>query len=532
MLETRLKDTSTARSGASSTANAQSSLIIVKRKDGSEKYFTPTADTNAARAVAISNALAAAVSNDTILVGPGTYGNSNINHFKNGVNWYFYPGAVLVTSSNIAQWTDSGNDPSYMDIDGAGWFRNGGAQGASIFNPQGADSRWVVSGYRAETTSVNESTPCINPSGGYHKFYFSDYVRSLGYDGVWNNGAPLCEVYASLIEGSGNGVECQNGNPLGTQSVVRVVADTIKSGGASNQAAVYAYGLNNKVYVKAREIYAGSNLAIQISSSIDDVFIEADNIFGQIQHEGGSCVIKNALINVSSKNIAGIVVTDSGLTLQNVSVITNSSATNSITATSDRITVLGTLLINRPADADTIFTGGIVQELNSGNSVTAGASPELSRVGGVLFVQTTSVGNVTTGEDDLITYAVVGSTLNNNLDRVDFNACGVIANNTNNKRIKVWIGSHNIFDTGLAGISTSTAVDWELNGSIIRVGQSSQKCSVRFTTNDTAKPGTFDYQTATNNLGVNNVLKITGSGVLSSDVAQEFMTVNWFPGNV
>ena len=64
-----------------------------------------------------------------------------------------------------------------------------------------------------------------------------------------------------------------------------------------------------------------------------------------------------------------------------------------------------------------------------------------SQQGGVLNVNTTAVGNVTTGEDNLITYSLPANTLSVNGMALRIVAWGLTANNANAKTLKVYFGT-------------------------------------------------------------------------------------------
>src|SRR4051812_18762351 len=57
-------------------------------------------------------AVSAAVNGETIIVGTGTYSVS-ANLAKNGVNWYFAPGATISATGNFDLFTDAGGATSY-----------------------------------------------------------------------------------------------------------------------------------------------------------------------------------------------------------------------------------------------------------------------------------------------------------------------------------------------------------------------------------------------------------------------------------
>lgn len=138
-----------------------------------------------------------------------------------------------------------------------------------------------------------------------------------------------------------------------------------------------------------------------------------------------------------------------------------------------------------------------------------------------LNVNTTAVGNVGTGEDNLISYTVPAATLATNGDHLEFEAAGTFAATANDKRIKVKFGAATILDTGVLAITA--AGDWQLRGKIIRTGAATQKCVVAFTSTDAALRVWPDYATAAETLSGTVVLKLTGEATANNDVVQELM---------
>lgn len=170
-------------------------------------------------------------------------------------------------------------------------------------------------------------------------------------------------------------------------------------------------------------------------------------------------------------------------------------------------------------------TGMKLHITSAGAHVVAGTSAVDARVGGTLSTNTTPVGNVGAGEDDLMTYSVTGNTLNTNGQAIQLFAAGTIANNANAKRIRVKFGATTIFDTG--ALPTSAAIDWFIQGQIIRTGAATQKCIVSISTNNATIPSSSDYTTAAETLSGAITLKLTGEAVSDNDIVEELLRVGW-----
>lgn len=157
----------------------------------------------------------------------------------------------------------------------------------------------------------------------------------------------------------------------------------------------------------------------------------------------------------------------------------------------------------------------------SGVNVKGGNGADVAGVGGTLSTDTTQTGNSGTGEDTLQTATVAAATLNANGDTYAFVVAGTIANSINAKRIRVKFGGTTIFDTGAAGIPISAAIDWSIEGEIIRTGAATQKCVARMTTNNATLASYCDYSTAAETLSGAVTFLITGEAVDNNDIVKE-----------
>src|SRR5690606_35997814 len=101
------------------------------------------------------------------------------------------------------------------------------------------------------------------------------------------------------------------------------------------------------------------------------------------------------------------------------------------------------------ATAPDVFVGRSSAGVLSTSAGGAVPTDARAKLGGTLSVNTTNVGNVGSGEDDLMTYSVPANTLNGNGQRITFRATGTLANNADSKRIRVYFGSDTLVDTGI-----------------------------------------------------------------------------------
>lgn len=147
----------------------------------------------------------------------------------------------------------------------------------------------------------------------------------------------------------------------------------------------------------------------------------------------------------------------------------------------------------------------------------------------VLDSQYTTVGNIGTGEDDLMSFAIPASTLLKNGDSIEVQFGMAVANNANQKRIRVYLGGGSaIFDTGATGLAVSTAYSIKFNLLILKDGSSTQKWYFEYFAGSILGVvlGTLSL-TDTNTITV----KATGetNAASNNDVTQTMMITTYYP---
>jgi len=155
----------------------------------------------------------------------------------------------------------------------------------------------------------------------------------------------------------------------------------------------------------------------------------------------------------------------------------------------------------------------------------SGTSTSYARVGGTINVNTTAVGNVGAGEDDLITYTVPANTLSTNGDHIEFKVSGTFAANANTKRIRVKFGATTLLDTTALAFN---GVDWSAEGTIVRTGATTQKAYCAFRAGATLT-STSDDTAPGETLSASSVFKVTGEATSNNDIVETFHTLKWFP---
>ena len=177
-------------------------------------------------------------------------------------------------------------------------------------------------------------------------------------------------------------------------------------------------------------------------------------------------------------------------------------------------------LIDGDFNADTLVVNG---------RLGVGASPSTRYwVGGSLEVNTTDVGNVGTGVDDLMTYSVPAGILSTNGDYLEFSFTFTFATNTNNKTVKVVYGATEIYTSTAQPQNDGTM---EVKGKIIRTGATTQKVIVTAATDGTLFTDLANYTTSAETLSGAVTLKATGEATSSNDIINRILVVKYFPNN-
>jgi hypothetical protein len=166
-------------------------------------------------------------------------------------------------------------------------------------------------------------------------------------------------------------------------------------------------------------------------------------------------------------------------------------------------------------------------EVAGSAAIKAGTSTgQIARVGGVINTNTTTTGNVGTGEDTLFSYSVPANTLSTNNDTLVITSSGTFAASGNNKRIRVKFGATTIYDTG--SLPIVSAGDWNIHIEIIRTGAATQKCMILFNQNAGAS-NELNYATAAETLSGAVTLSVTAEATADNDIVGEMFKVWWEP---
>lgn len=162
-------------------------------------------------------------------------------------------------------------------------------------------------------------------------------------------------------------------------------------------------------------------------------------------------------------------------------------------------------------------------------NIEAGSSAVFGEVGGRISQNTADVGNIGSGEDDLITYSVAGNTLANDGESLHWVAAGNFAATAANKRIRCYFGSDTLIDTG--ALAVTAASSWKVEGWILRTGAATQDQMTEIQTSDALLASSVSNTAITRTLSSSNTLKCTGEATNNNDIVNSFQIVNWEASN-
>lgn len=163
-------------------------------------------------------------------------------------------------------------------------------------------------------------------------------------------------------------------------------------------------------------------------------------------------------------------------------------------------------------------TNSRVDGVHVGN--TAATVPQAHGVGR-LTTNTTAVGNVGGGTDDLMTYAIPANALDIVGRTIEVLCKGRTANNATGKTITFVVGSQTVLTTAL---TASIVGQWEVLVTIVKTGTDTQDISARTLQGATL---IFDqeFTAGTQDDGAAITVKMTGAAGANDDIVQELMIV-------
>lgn len=145
----------------------------------------------------------------------------------------------------------------------------------------------------------------------------------------------------------------------------------------------------------------------------------------------------------------------------------------------------------------------------------------------VLETNTTPVGNVNTGEDDLMTYSLPANTLNANAQGVRVTAWGRTPSNANAKTLKMYFGTTAVLSFSLTANQVNA---WRASGIVMRTGAATQISDATLLQGGTATALAVALDAGpTATLSGAVTIKCTGAATTTNDIVQEGMIVEFLP---
>jgi hypothetical protein len=146
-------------------------------------------------------------------------------------------------------------------------------------------------------------------------------------------------------------------------------------------------------------------------------------------------------------------------------------------------------------------------------------------LGGTLTTDSTSKGNIGTGDDILITYFLERNTLSVDGAYLEITAYGTFAPNANNKEVKLLMGFTELITTGSNPINDGS---WIIKSTILRTSSNTQQIITETNSNDSSARN-VKYIDGTENLNTTLVIKCTGEGTNTDDIIQKGLIIKLFP---
>lgn len=176
---------------------------------------------------------------------------------------------------------------------------------------------------------------------------------------------------------------------------------------------------------------------------------------------------------------------------------------------------------------------GRVYKISTANSVVASTQDHRSGPYGIFTppqpsVNTAAVGNITTGEDDLITFVMPAGTFNAAGKGVRITAWGICANNANAKTLILYFGTVAILTTAL---TANQAGVWRISAEVISTGSSAQAYIAQLVQGGTATLVDAENGTLSQNDAASITIKCTGTATSTDDIIQKGLVVTYINGS-
>jgi len=163
-------------------------------------------------------------------------------------------------------------------------------------------------------------------------------------------------------------------------------------------------------------------------------------------------------------------------------------------------------------------TSGQMRIANTNGAVLTPAGP--------IFQTITPVGNIGTGEDDLISRTVAANTLGVNGGRLRFTWSVTFAANANNKTLKCYWNGVAVYSSGALALNAGGCV---VEMIVTRTAAATQNIAVRVTSGNTTLPTSEVITTGAATLSGSVVAKLTGEATSNDDISARDLLVEYLP---
>lgn len=153
----------------------------------------------------------------------------------------------------------------------------------------------------------------------------------------------------------------------------------------------------------------------------------------------------------------------------------------------------------------------------------------LTRRNQTYATQDTTVGNIGTGVDDLMSISIAAGLLTSNGDQLEVHAAGSYANNANNKEVKLLLGTTALVATGAAAQQNG---DWQVRATIMRTAAATQRVIATHNTGASTGVTKITYTAGTEDFTTALTLKLTGEATTTDDITCKMLIVRIIPSAV
>ena len=319
----------------------------------------------------LSAAKGAATSGDTICVLPGTYAEKNL--LKNGVNWYFFPGAIIDHTTNVAGaiWDDSAthgaNAAITCRIMGYGQFKNSSPfnNPTSTIYISNASSDILIECDRVE--NVSSGSPAVNLVNGKLDLYArtditaaanpidvtagTHIVRTrklIGAQGIFVNGGTLT-VIAESLDVSLHGIRFLGAGTVDAD--IRTI-NTTTTGSTFSAISMDAGTLT----IRSKEIKTAGDYCVYLVGSCSAKIIDAT-----IKNTKNSTSARAVFIDddIGSPSAVTLILKDTDLDVH--SGATFSIGTDPVAVNAQTVKLHGYNRANKAKSSTITFTGGMFE---------------------------------------------------------------------------------------------------------------------------------------------------------------------------